>query len=150
MWRRQVAASECAGAPPAVRTPQESDRGRAEAAATIPTVSDSDSAAVLDRFLAAWSRRDLEDLTDCLHPEIVYSGSDGSTVRGRPAVTALFAEQLDGDPDLTIAPIAVRGDRGFGYFSYPPATDGTTLRGVDVYTVRDGLIVAKDVLSKIA
>jgi SnoaL-like protein len=71
-------------------------------------------------------------------------------VGGREAVGAVFAERLDGDPDLTIEPIAVRGERGFGYFSYPAATDGTTLRGVGVYTVRDGSIVAKDVLSKIA
>jgi hypothetical protein len=62
----------------------------------------------------------------------------------------VFADQLAGDPELTIEPIAVRAERGFGYFSYPPAADGTTLQGVDVYTVRDGLIVAKDVLGKIA
>ena len=109
-----------------------------------------DTTAVLDRFLAAWTRRDPEAVAACLHADVVYSGSDGSVVRGREAVTAVFAEQLDGDPDLTVEPVAVRGDRGYGYFSYPPAADGTTLRGVDVYTVRDGLIVAKDVLSKIA
>jgi ketosteroid isomerase-like protein len=110
----------------------------------------SATAAVLDRFLAAWSRRDLAGVLDCLAADVVYSSSDGSVVHGREAVGAVFAEQLDGDPDLTIEPVAVRGERGFGYFSYPAATDGTTLRGVDVYTVRDGLIVAKDVLSKIA
>ncbi|GAA3350743.1 hypothetical protein GCM10020358_77800 [Amorphoplanes nipponensis] len=110
----------------------------------------SNSAAVLDRFLAAWLSRDLEGVVYCLDPDVTYCGSDGSVVRGREAVSAVFAEQLGGDPDLTVAPVAVVGDRGFGYFSYPAAADGTTLRGVDVYTVRNGLIVAKDVLSKIA
>ena len=110
----------------------------------------SETAAILDRFLAAWHSRDLAGVAGCLADDIVYSGSDGSTVQGRSAVAAVLAEQLDGDPELLIEPIAVRGDRGFGYFSYPAADDGTTLRGVDVYTVRDGLIVAKDVLSKIA
>ncbi|AGZ39100.1 hypothetical protein AFR_04055 [Actinoplanes friuliensis DSM 7358] len=89
-------------------------------------------------------------MTDCLAEDVVLCGSDGSTVRGRVAVAAVFADQLGGDPDLVIEPIAVRGERGFGYFSYPVAEDGSTLRGVDVYTVRDGLIVAKDVISKIA
>ena len=118
------------------------------APATVAAMSDT--AAVLDRFLAAWPSRDLGRVVDCLAGDIVYSGSDGTTVRGRQAVAAVFADQLDGDPGLLIEPIAVCGDRGFGYFSYPAADDGTTLRGVDVYTVRDGLIAAKDVLSKIA
>jgi hypothetical protein len=112
----------------------------------------SDAAEILDRFLAAWVRRDLAGLTACLAEDVVLSDSDGSVTRGRGAVTTRFAEQLDGDPDsdLILEPIAVAGSRGFGYFSYPPAADGTTLRGVDVYTVRDGLIIAKDVLSKIS
>ena len=110
----------------------------------------SDNAALLDQFLAAWSRKDIDGVVGCLGADVVYCGSDGRTVRGREAVAAVFAEQLDGDPALTIEPIAVRGDRGFGYFSYPTADDGTTLRGVDVYTLRDGLIIEKDVLSKIA
>ncbi|MGX6608267.1 nuclear transport factor 2 family protein [Micromonosporaceae bacterium Da 78-11] len=50
---------------------------------------------------------------------------------------------------LTIEPIAAAGGRGFGYWHYPTADDGSTLRGVDVYTVRDGLITAEDVLSKL-
>ncbi len=110
----------------------------------------SDAEVVLDRFLAAWTRRDLPSVVDCLHPDVVYSASNGTVTTGRAAVATVFAQHIDSDPDLTLEPIAVRGDRGFGYFSYPAAPDGTTLRGVDVYTVRDGLIVAKDVLSKIA
>ncbi|GAA3910182.1 hypothetical protein [Actinoplanes auranticolor] len=77
--------------------------------------------------------------------DAIAAGSD-RRLRSRPCPTA--PEQLDGDPDLTIEPLAVRG-RGFGYFSYPAAADGTVLRVVDVYTVRDGLIVAKDVLGQI-
>jgi hypothetical protein len=110
----------------------------------------SDAEVVLDRFLAAWSRHDLPGVVDCLHPDVVHSASDGTVTTGRAAVATVFAQQLDGDPDLTIEPIAVRGDRSSGYFSYPVAPDGTIMRGVDVYTVRGGLIVAKDVLSKIA
>ena len=109
-----------------------------------------DTAALLDRFRSAWLRQDLATVVACLADDVTLCGSDGTTVRGRDAVAAVFAEQLAGDPDLVIEPIATRGDRGFGYFSYAPAADGTTLRGVDVYTVRDGKIVAKDVLSKIA
>ena len=108
------------------------------------------TAALLDEFLAAWNDRDLAGVVACLADDVTLCGSDGITVRGREAVAAVFAEQLAGDPELTIEQIATRGNRGFGYFWYAPAADGTMLRGVDVYTVRDGRIVAKDVLSKIA
>ena len=86
----------------------------------------------------------------CLAEDVTLCGSDGIIVSGRQAVAAVFAEQLAGDPEPAIEPIATRGDRGFGYFWYTSAADGTRLRGVDVCTVRDGQIVAKDVLSKIA
>ena len=41
----------------------------------------SNSAAVLDRFLAAWLRRDIGGVVDCLDADVVYSGSDDSIVR---------------------------------------------------------------------
>ena len=110
----------------------------------------SDTAALLERFWTAWRARDLPGVVACLADDVTLCGSDGTTASGRDAVTAVFAEQLAGDPGLTVEPIVTHGDRGFGYFTYAPAADGTTLRGVDVYTVRDGRIVAKDVLSKIA
>ncbi|WP_433796588.1 nuclear transport factor 2 family protein [Actinoplanes sp. CA-252034] len=41
------------------------------------------------------------------------------------------------------------GDRAVCEWAWPPAEDGTVLRGVDVYRTRDGRIVAKDVYGKI-
>lgn len=50
---------------------------------------------------------------------------------------------------LTLGAVRAAGDRVLCEWSWPQAEDGTVLRGVDLYLVRDGLIAAKDVFSKI-
>jgi ketosteroid isomerase-like protein len=107
---------------------------------------------VVERFVAAWLRGSLDEVVALLADDVVYTGSGGggltTAVRGRDAVAALFADQVGDDADLVLAPPVGCGDRVLHEWSYPPAEDGSTLRGVDVYTLRDGLIAAKDVFSK--
>jgi ketosteroid isomerase-like protein len=110
---------------------------------------------VIDRFVAAWLRGDLSAVVDCLTDDIVYttSGSQGraTTYRGRDEVAAAFADQIGDDPDLTLGPVFFCGDRAFSEWTYKPATtDGALLRGIDVYTLREGRIAAKDVFGKIS
>jgi len=109
---------------------------------------------VIDRFVAAWLGGDLAAVVDCLTDDIVYTniGSQGraTTYRGRDEVAAVFADQVGDDPGLTLGPVLACGDRAFSEWTYQPATDGTVLRGVDVYTLREGRIAAKDVFGKLA
>jgi ketosteroid isomerase-like protein len=110
---------------------------------------------VVDRFVGAWLRGDLEEVLACLTDDVVYTtsgrGGVATTLRGRDVVAVAFAEQVaEGDPDLVLAPVAGLGDRAIGEWSYPPAADGSVYRGIDVYTLRDGRIAAKDVFSKVA
>jgi ketosteroid isomerase-like protein len=111
--------------------------------------SDRGERAVLDRFRVAWLAGDLPGVLACLTEDVVFRTSDGTAHVGRDEVGRAFGDELGADAELTIEPIVVDDGRGFGFWHYPAAADGTTLRGVDVYTVRDGLIAAKDVFSKL-
>jgi hypothetical protein len=104
---------------------------------------------VVSRFRTAWLAGDLPGLLSCLTEDVVLRTSDGTTHRGRDEVGRAVADDLGTGPALTIEPIVTGGSRAFGYWHYPAAPDGTTLRGVDIYTLRNGLIAAKDVLSKL-
>lgn len=113
----------------------------------------SDAEVVVERFNAAWERGDLAAVTACLAADVTYSPSawDGPavTVHGREAVAAVFAGQLGPGDGPVLGEVHAAGDRVSCAWRWPPATDGTTLRGLDVYLVRDGLIAAKDVFSKL-
>ncbi|MDI6100130.1 nuclear transport factor 2 family protein [Actinoplanes sp. NEAU-A12] len=112
-----------------------------------------DAGNVVERFNAAWEQGDLAAVTACLATDVTYSPSawDGPavTVHGREAVAAVFAGQLGPGDGPALGAVHVAGDRVGCEWQWPPAADGTTLRGLDVYLVRDGLIVAKDVFSKV-
>jgi ketosteroid isomerase-like protein len=108
---------------------------------------------LIERFNAAWLRGDLEAVLACLGDDVVYtpSGGDGpvAAYRGRDDVGAVFADQVGDDPDLILGPTAAGDGRAVVDWSYPTRPDGTTYRGVDVYTIRDSLIRAKDVYAKL-
>jgi hypothetical protein len=72
-----------------------------------------------------------------------------ATYCGRDEVAGAFADQLGEDPDLTLGAVIAIGDRAFCEWIYVGAADGTTLRGIDVYTLKDGKIAAKDVFGKV-
>lgn len=108
---------------------------------------------LIERFIAAWQRGDLDAVVACLAEDVVYStsGRGGAAVNfhGRADVAAAFADQLGDDPDLVLGPVVAVGGRALCDWWYPAATNGTTLRGVDVYTVANGLITLKDVYAKL-
>lgn len=92
----------------------------------------TDARTVVERYNSAWRAADLPALIDCLAEDVVFCATAWSgpavIVRGREAVVAEWKDDLGDDPELSI---------------------GTMLRGIDVYTVADGLITVKDVYSKV-
>jgi ketosteroid isomerase-like protein len=108
---------------------------------------------LVNKFVADWLRGDLDAVMAYVADDVVFTpagyGGTAITYRGRDEVRAAFAEQVGDDPALTFATPVGTADRVLGEWTYQPAADGTVLRGVDVYTFQDGLIVAKDVYSKL-
>ena len=106
---------------------------------------------MVDEFVEAWLRGDLDVVMACVTDDVVFSPSGSgevATYRGREAVREIFATSVGDDQDITLGELVVMDDVVIGPWWYPPGADGSTLRGVDLYTLRDGKIAAKDVFSK--
>ncbi|MFI7214535.1 nuclear transport factor 2 family protein [Micromonospora maritima] len=112
-----------------------------------------DVRALIEEFNAAWSRGDPAAMSGCLAEDVSYCPNawDGpaGTVRGRAAVVAVLAGQTGAGEGPALGAVWAADDRAVCEWAWPPAEDGTVLRGLDVYRVRDGRIVAKDVFGKI-
>ncbi len=109
-------------------------------------------APVVARFVRAWLAGDLDGVMACVTDDVVYAPPGSGelvTYRGREAVRDVFAASVGPDADLTLGEVVVAGDVVLGPWWYPPREDGSTFRGLDLYTLRDGMIAAKDVFSKI-
>jgi len=106
---------------------------------------------VVEAFVQAWLRSDLEGVMACVTDDVVFSPSGSgevSTYHGRDAVRTIFVTSVGDDEEITLGDLVATGDVVLQPWWYPAAADGTTLRGLDLYTLRDGKIAAKDVFSK--
>jgi ketosteroid isomerase-like protein len=107
--------------------------------------------AAVERFNDAVNRQDLEAVAGMLHEDTVFENTnpppDGSRIEGREAVRAFWARWFANNPGATFEAeeVIVSGDRCTVRWVYRKLRDGRPwhLRGVDVFTVRDGKILAK-------
>lgn len=98
---------------------------------------------VVEQFVEAWLEGDLDGVMACVTDDVVFSPSGPGEVpahRGRDAVREVFASSVGDDRDITLGDLVATDDVVLGPWWYPPAADGTTLRGLDLYTVRNGKI----------
>ncbi|GAB2617937.1 hypothetical protein Aab01nite_31490 [Paractinoplanes abujensis] len=113
----------------------------------------TDARGLIERFNTAWELGDLATVSALLADDVTYCPNawDGPAVavRGRDEVSKVFAGQLGPGAGPALGPIWSAGDRVLCEWRWPPADDGTVLRGLDVYRVREGRIAAKDVYGKI-
>jgi ketosteroid isomerase-like protein len=108
---------------------------------------------------AAFDRHDLDGIMAHFAPDAVFDsprGPDpwGRRFEGAASVRAGFAARFEGIPDVHYGDDAhfVSGDRGASEWTLTgTTTDGERLnvRGCDLWTFRDGLIVRKDSFWKI-
>ena len=108
---------------------------------------------------AAFDRHDLDGIMAHFAPDAVFDaprGPDpwGRRFEGREAVGAGFAGRFQGIPDVRYRDDShfVSGDRGASEWTLTgTSTDGEHLqmRGCDLWTFRDGLIVRKDSFWKV-
>lgn len=121
------------------------------AAAVAATGHDDGTRAVVDRFNDAVNRQDLASVEALLAADTVFENTspppDGTRVEGREAVVTFWRRWFAANPGARFdtEDVIVSGDRAVVRWIYRKTRDGQPwhLRGVDVFTVRDGRIAAK-------
>lgn len=123
----------------------------ASGAAGLSTEPESMTRAAIERFNDAVNRQDIEAVAEMLHDDTVFENTnpapDGTRIVGKAAVRAFWAKWLATNPGARFEAedVIVAGDRCTVRWVYRKLRDGQPwhLRGVDVFTVRDGKILAK-------
>ena len=106
---------------------------------------------VIDRFNEAFNRHDPDAVAALLTEDTVFEDTspppDGQRIEGKAAVVAFWREWFARNPDARFEAeeIIVTGDRVVVRWVYRKNRNGQPwhLRGVDVFTVRDGKVAAK-------
>ena len=106
---------------------------------------------VIARFNEAFNRRDAGALEAWLTEDTVFEDTspppDGRRIEGRAAVLEFWRRWFARNPDAVFEAedMIVAGDRATVRWVYRKSRNGRPwhLRGVDVFTVRDGKVAAK-------
>ena len=106
---------------------------------------------VIDRFNEAFNRHDADALATLLTDDTVFEDTspapDGQRIEGKAAVVAFWRVWFTHNPDsrFEAEDVIVSGDRAVVLWVYHKLRNGQPwhLRGVDVFTVRDGKVAAK-------
>jgi ketosteroid isomerase-like protein len=113
--------------------------------------ADQTTRAVIDHFNEAFNRHDADGLALWLTDDTVFEDTspapDGRRIDGRDAVVAFWRGWFarNGDAVFEAEDIIVSGDRAVVRWVYRKLRNGEPwhIRGVDVFTVRDGQVAAK-------
>jgi ketosteroid isomerase-like protein len=119
-------------------------RGHAQPAAATTRM-------IVDRFNEVFNRHDPEALALLLTDDTVFEDTspvpDGRRIEGKAAVVAFWREWFarNADARFEAEEIIVSGDRAVVRWVYRKTRNGQAwhLRGVDIFTVRDGKVAAK-------
>jgi len=115
-----------------------------------PQNSDTSTRAVIDRFNEAFNRHDADAVAALLTEDTVFEDTspapDGRRIEGKTAVAAFWREWFvrNADGHFDAEDVIVSGDRAVVRWIYRKMRNGQPwhLRGVDVFTVRDGKVAA--------
>jgi ketosteroid isomerase-like protein len=118
-------------------------------AAQAPAVSSTLD--VVNRFNEAINRHDGAALAALLTEDTVFENTgpvpDGTRIEGKAAVAAFWEKWFAGNPDAKFEAeeVIVAGDHCTVRWIYRKMREGKPwhLRGIDVFTVRDGKVAAK-------
>jgi ketosteroid isomerase-like protein len=114
-------------------------------------VNDNVTLDVVSRFSDAVNRHDPEAVVDLLSEDTVFENTgpapDGTRVEGKAAVSAFWRRWLAWNPDATFETeeIVTAGERCTVRWVYRKTRNGQPwhLRGIDLFTVRDGKVAEK-------
>ena len=149
--RRQLVVARCAAAVSFAGTAMRTARGTAMNLEQNPQTEDKTTHAVIARFNDVFNRHDPGALASLLTDDTVFEDTspapDGRHVEGKAAVVAFWREWFLRNPDsrFEAEEIIVSGDRAVVRWVYHKVRNGQPwhLRGVDVFTVREGKVAAK-------
>ena len=101
---------------------------------------------IIDRFNAAWGAHDLDATLALTTPDCVFDATgpapDGTRCQGTPAIRGAWLPIFaDSNTVFTVEEMYAAGDRVVQRWRYD--WDGGHVRGVDLFTVRDGLVAEK-------
>jgi ketosteroid isomerase-like protein len=116
-----------------------------------PTDRQLDARTVIDRFNDAFNRHDADALALVLTDDTVFEDTspapDGRRIEGKAAVVAFWRDWFSRNTDAVFEAedVIVSGDRAVVRWVYRKLRNGQPwhLRGVDIFTVRDGKVAAK-------
>jgi ketosteroid isomerase-like protein len=116
-----------------------------------PQAGNMSTRAVIDRFNDAFNRHDGDAVEALLTEDTVFEDTspapDGNRIEGKAAVASFWRGWFARNPDAKFEAeeTIVSGDRAVVRWVYRKARNGTPwhLRGIDVFTVRDGKVAAK-------
>lgn len=106
---------------------------------------------VIDRFNEAFNRHDADAVGALLTEDTVFEDTspapDGARYEGKPAVVDYWRKWFarNADAKFDAEEMIISGDRAIVRWVYRKVRNGQPwhLRGVDVFTVRDGKVAAK-------
>jgi ketosteroid isomerase-like protein len=115
------------------------------------TMTNSATRSVIDRFNEAFNRHDAGALELLLTDDTIFEDTspapDGRRVQGRAAVVAFWRDWFlrNADAHFDAEDVIISGDRAVVLWVYHKIRNGQPwhLRGVDVFTVRNGKVSAK-------
>ena len=116
-----------------------------------PQTGEVATRAVIERFNEAFNRHDADALALLLTDDTVFEDTspapDGQRIKGKTAVVTFWRGWFARNPDahFEAEDVIVSGDRAVVRWIYHKMRNGQPwhLRGVDVFTVRDGKVAAK-------
>lgn len=116
-----------------------------------PQTTNATTRMVVDRFNEVFNGHDADALALLLTDDTVFEDTspvpDGRRIEGRAAVVAFWREWFTRNPDARFEAeeMIVSGDRAVVRWVYRKIRNGQPwhLRGVDIFTVRDGKVAAK-------
>ena len=107
---------------------------------------------LIGRYNDAWNRQDLDTIHALHHSEIVFDNhTAGERAEGAGAVREHIGRIFANNPDMRFTTRSLHAGEDFAVCEWTLnlTKDGRSLEwdGVDVFPLRDGLIVRKDVYS---
>jgi uncharacterized protein (TIGR02246 family) len=103
---------------------------------------------LIERYNAAWNAQDLDAVDAEHHDEIVFHNHTADErAEGRDAVRAHIGEIFRNHPTLRFTTRSLRAGDDFAVCEWTATAAGKEWDGVDVFPIRDGKIVRKDVYS---
>jgi len=104
--------------------------------------------ALIERYNAAWNAHDVDAIDALHHAEIVFHNHTADErAEGKPAVREHIARIFENNPDLQFRTRSLGVSVGFAVCEWTASAAGKEWDGVDVFPLRDGLILRKDVYS---